>query len=153
LIEEQGQVVATEGEYVWVATEQPSSCGQCSAQKGCGTAVLSSVFQREAAKIKVLNQVQARTGDWVVLGLQENALLKGAFAVYLIPILSMLVVAGLAHGLWQPLPEWAAISAGLIGLAIGLFWLRHFSRHISSDIRYQPVILRRVVFPVSDCHT
>ena len=152
MIEEQGLVVAIEGEYAWVETVQSSSCGQCSAKKGCGTAALSSVFDRGSSKIRVLNQIRASTGEQVVLGLNENALLHGAFAVYFVPILSMLLAAGLVQWLWQPVSELVEISAGLIGLAMGLLWLRQFSRQISSDVRYQPVILRRVVFPVSDCH-
>ena len=152
MIEEQGQVVALEGEYAWVETVPSSSCGQCTARKGCGTAALSSVFNRGTSKIKVLNQIRAGTGEQVILGLHENALLHGAFAVYFVPILSMLIAAGLVQWLWQPVSELIEISAGLIGLAAGLFWLRRFSKHISSDVHYQPVILRRVVFPVSDCH-
>jgi len=152
LIEEQGEVVALEGEYAWVETTQSSSCGQCSARKGCGTAALSSVFNREASQIKALNQIRAGAGEQVVLGLQENALLHGAFVAYFIPILSMLIAAGMVKWLWQPASELVEISAGFIGLAVGLFWLRRFSARIATDVRYQPVILRRVVFPVSDCH-
>ena len=97
MIEEQGQVVALEGEYAWVETVPSSSCGQCTARKGCGTAALSSVFNRGTSKIKVLNQIRAGTGEQVILGLHENALLHGAFAVYFVPILSMLIAAGLVQ--------------------------------------------------------
>jgi sigma-E factor negative regulatory protein RseC len=152
LIEEQGQVVALEGEYAWVETMQSSSCGQCAARKGCGTAALSSIFNRGTSKIKVLNQIRAGAGEQVVLGLRENALLHGAFVAYFIPIVSMLIAAGMVQWLWQPASELAEIGAGFIGLAAGLLWLRRFSARIATDARYQPVILRRVVFPVSDCH-
>jgi len=152
LIEEQGQIVAIDGEYAWVETVPSSSCGHCTARKGCGTAALSDVFNRGTTKVRVLNQIHASAGEQVILGLQEKVLLNGAFAVYFVPILSMLTAAGLVQWLWQPASELIEISAGLIGLALGLLWLRRFSRQISSDVRYQPVILRRVVFPVSDCH-
>ncbi len=152
MIEEQGQVVSIEGEYAWVETEPSSSCGQCSARKGCGTAALSSVFNRGTTKVRVLNQAHARAGERVIVGLQEAALLRGAFAVYFVPILSMLIAAGLVQWLWQPISELVEISAGMLGLIAGLLWLRRFSGQISSDARYQAVILRRVAFPVSDCH-
>jgi sigma-E factor negative regulatory protein RseC len=152
LIEEQGQVIAIDSEYAWVETLQSSSCGQCVARKGCGTAALSSVFDRGTAKVRVLNQIQAKIGEQVILGLNENALLRGAFAAYFMPILMMLVSVGLIRWLWQPTSELIEIGAGLMGFAVGLFWLRRFSHQIASDARYQPVILRRVVFPLSGCH-
>ncbi len=152
MIEERGQVVALEGEYAWIEVLQSSSCGQCSAKKGCGTAALSGIFNRGAVRIRVLNKIHSRAGEQVVVGVQENTLLRGAFAAYFVPILSMLMAGGLVQWLWQPVSELTEISAGLIGLATGLLWLRRFSRQIASDVRYQPVILRRVAFPVFDSH-
>ena len=101
----------------------------------------------------MLNRIQAGVGELVVLGLTEKALLQGSLAVYLVPVLALLMAAGLAQWIWRPASESIVIIAGMMGLAMGLLWLRRFSRRISADHRYQPVILRRVAFPLTDCHT
>ena len=44
MIEENGRVVDVEDGYAWIETERRSTCGSCSANKGCGTATLAKVM-------------------------------------------------------------------------------------------------------------
>lgn len=144
MIEETAHVVDTEGEYAWVETERRSSCGSCSA-KGCGTGALSKILGRRSQRLKVLNPVEAKPGDEVVLGIREQALLKGSVAVYIVPLLAMLGGALLGEGVapqWQSDAETLSMLFGLFGLAAGFFWLYHYNRGVSADERFMAVILR-----------
>lgn len=149
MIEETAHVVEAEGDYAWVETERRSSCGSCSA-KGCGTGALSKILGRRSQRLKVLNPIDAKPGDTVVLGIHEQALLKGSLAVYIVPLLAMLGGALLGEGLapqWGGDPESMSLLFGLFGLAAGFFWLRLYNRRLSRDERFMAVILRNVPSP------
>jgi sigma-E factor negative regulatory protein RseC len=89
-----------------------------------------------------LNTAGARVGDEVVLGLAEQALVRGSMAVYLAPLVAMIGGAVLAESL-IPGDDAMAIAGGLLGLGTALLWLRRFAVGIRDDRRFQPVILRR----------
>ena len=147
MIEESARVIRVEDGYAWVETQRKSACGSCAANKGCGTSVLAKVLGRRRTYVRVLNPVDAKLGDDVVVGLGEQAFVKGSLAVYTLPLLTLLV--GALVGEWLGgLYQWgdpAAVAGGLLGLAAGFAWLWLFARRIGGDSRYQPVILRRVV--------
>lgn len=145
MIEESGVIVATEGDKAWVETSRRSSCGSCEA-KGCGTGALSQVLGRHSQRLLVNNPIGAQSGEQVVLGIEESALIKGSLAVYLVPLLALLA-GGLFGELMAPQlalpPEGASISGALFALGLALLWLRRFNRRAASDERYSAVILRR----------
>jgi sigma-E factor negative regulatory protein RseC len=146
VIEENGRVVDAGDGYAWIETEPVSSCGSCAARKGCGTSALASLFGRRAAPLRVVNDINARIGDSVVIGIDEAGLVRGSLAVYAAP-LAGLFAGGLlgrytAAALLPQAVEPGGILGALAGLAAGLVWLRRFSRRTEQDGRYQPVILR-----------
>jgi sigma-E factor negative regulatory protein RseC len=148
MIEETAQVVRVENASVWVETLRRSTCSGCAAENGCGSAALSKVLGRRRTVIRVLSDLPLRAGDRVVIGIAEQALVRGSLAVYAVPLLLLLLGAvagemGAARGLWID-SEIASATAGLTGLAAGLLWLRRFTRNIQGDHRYQPVVLRRL---------
>jgi len=147
MIEETGQVVDVQGEYAWIESERTSTCGVCNERRGCGTSVLAKVFGQRKVHLRVLNRVNARVGDAVVIGIPESGLLRGSLAVYAAPLSGLFAgaLAGdLLGGLFFPgNPDPASIAGALAGLAAGLFWLKRFSQRRERDAAYQPVILRR----------
>ncbi len=148
MLEENGTVIQLEEQYAWVETERDSSCSSCAARSGCGTGVLAKVLGRRQGKVRAINSIGARTGDRVVLGLAEDALLQGSAAVYLAPLASMLVSAGagewLAGTLELAAADGVSVVFGLLGLGIGLAWLRRFSRSVRDNAHYQPVLIRKL---------
>ncbi len=147
MIEEMAQVVACEGRFAWVETQRRSTCNACVAQKGCGTAVLAKVLGQRRTRTRVINDLQAGVGEQVVIGLHEQALLRGALAMYLLPLLCLLagglVGAWLAPAWGVESPERFTILLSVLGFATGILWLRYYARGIRHDVRYQPVVLRR----------
>lgn len=145
MIEETGRVTEVEPGYAWVETRRTSTCGSCAARGGCGTSVLSRVLGQRTARVKALDRVGASVGDEVVLGLDDGALLRGSLAVYMMPLVALILGAILAETV---APQWGlgegfVMFGGVAGLAAGLLWLRLFSRRAGTDSRYQAVILRR----------
>jgi len=147
MIQEQGYVVKTDGQFAWVRTERKSACGHCSSQKGCGTSVFSKLLGNRLIEFRAINSINAETGEIVVLGLKESALLKSAFIMYLLPLIAILVFALAAHFipglLGSELSQGWVIFVALSGLGVSYLYQRHFAKQHQTDDEYQPVILRR----------
>ena len=94
MLTETGEVFSVQSDSIVVQVIQSSTCGGCSAQKGCGQGVLakylgSSQFIRVSTTKH--SERSFRVGDKVELGVDELAMLKAAFLVYLVPLLTMIV--------------------------------------------------------------
>lgn len=146
MIEESAQVVELGDGFVLVETQRRTTCGSCAVNKGCGTAVLSKALGRYRTRIKALNSLSVVIGDEVIIGIRENALLVGSLAVYMLPLVFMLLAGFLGETLAVKAgieEDWPGVTTGLTGLFLGFVWLRKFSKKISADKNYQPVVLRK----------
>jgi len=149
MIEERARVVQVDDSGIWVETQRQSACGQCNANKGCGTAVIAKVVGNKRSRVRVLDSGAAgvRVGDEVLIGIQEQALVRGSLAIYLAPLVSLFLFGLLGEMLGLQLgfenTELLSIVFGVAGLGAGFIWVRFFSRLVTRDPRYQPVLLRR----------
>ena len=145
MIEQPGTVIRVDGGDAWVETERRSSCSDCSAKVGCGHAILGKALGRRFNIVRVPSVGELKTGDCVVLGLREEALLRSSFAVYLVPLAGLL--AGVLGGSLLAAEaggDLTALIGGVAGLLLGLSWVRVFGSRAIRLQAYQPVILRRL---------
>jgi sigma-E factor negative regulatory protein RseC len=140
MLEECGVVVKVADEFAWIQTSRHSACGHCDSKSSCGTASLSQVLGQKKTEIRVINHLAVRVGDNVVVGLEEQALLRGSLVIYLLPLLCLFATAILAQTWFHS--EQLTILSGIIGLAGGLLWVKRITAKMADDVRYQPVILR-----------
>ena len=162
MIEEQAQVVEIEGDKLILQAQTQSSCGNCAASKGCGTSLLSKVIGRKFTRFQVDNNVNAQLGDTVVVGIPEDALLKGSLVMYVIPIISMLVFALLSDAMFsakflEAMSSEATASdsaqfrdlmvalSAILGLGFGAFLAKRYFQRQSSVQHFSPVILRKII--------
>lgn len=147
MIQEYGYVVKTDEQFAWVHTERKSTCGQCAAQKGCGTNVFSKVLGNKHTELKAINTANAEIGDTVVLGLRESVLLKSAFIMYMLPLMLMFIFAFLTQVFFNAFGRevsqlWIGMFA-VAGLSLGFAYARHFAKIHQTDANYHPVVLRK----------
>jgi len=149
MIEEQARVISVEEGYAVVETQRQSTCQSCAVNKGCGTAVLSKVLGRSAVQFRAINHINATVNEQVIIGIDEDWLLKSSFAVYLVPLLLMLLGAGIGEmigaRLWGSSVEGFTILAAFSGLFIGFFWLRRYTATLRQRNVCQPEILRSAI--------
>ena len=134
MIEQQGRVVALEGDTARVRLGGQSGCAACDAGQGCGAGLFGRLLQRAPAEVQVDNTFQARTGDAVSVGMEESRYLALVMGLYGWPLVGGLLGAALAYyvgTLW--LPESALLldavtAAG--GLLVGGAWLRRSHRRL-----------------------
>lgn len=156
MIEETATVVKCEGEFAWVEAQRQTTCGNCAANKGCGTSVLAKVIGKKVARMKAINKAEAHVGDRVIVGMNEAALVKGSLAVYLLPLIFMMLfaVTGKVVAAQMAWPtEAVVILFAVIGLVTAGLWLKSFTRRIQHDNEYQPVVLRRLPTPFVAQHS
>lgn len=138
--------MALEEGGAWVETLRTSACGSCSVNKGCGTGVISKYFASRLNRVKAVNPIDAQVGDSVIIGLEEQALVRGSFAVYIVPLLFMFLLAVIGEWVARAMGfqsgDGVAALFGIAGLVVGFLWVRKFSKDVSVDERYQPVIIR-----------
>lgn len=150
MIEETGKIVDVEGAFAWVESERSSSCGSCTVRSGCGTGAIARVLGQRRVRLRVLNRIEARIGDHVVIGIYESGLVRGSLAVYVAPLSGLFAGALGGYAMASRFyPEWpadpVAIAGAVAGFVFGLVWLRGFSRRTAQDPAYQPVVLRQQI--------
>ena len=106
MIEEQAQVIEIKGNRLLLQAQTQSACGSCSLSKGCGTSLLAKVVGRKFTHFQAENNINAKVGDTVVVGIAEDALLKGSLMMYILPVVFMLVFALLADYFLTAPPSW-----------------------------------------------
>jgi sigma-E factor negative regulatory protein RseC len=147
MIEEQVQVIEIIDNQIVLQAQTQSACGSCSASKGCGTSVLSRVVGQKFTRFQVDNNINAEVGDTLIVGISEDALLKGSLMMYVIPILGMLVFALLAEQYLQSMVNYrdlAIAGSGIFGLASGSLLSRWYFRRQASRQTFTPVVLRKI---------
>lgn len=142
MIEEQAVVIDVNGSKVSVEAGIQSNCGHCSAASGCGTSLLGKFFARNRPALVVETDLSLSTGDKVVLGLDDDALLQGSVIVYATPLIMMLVLPMMASYFFTS--ELASIFFGIIGLVAGLIYVKCFSVIARNSERFRPVVLRQI---------
>ena len=147
MIEETAVVTRCDGEHAWVEKVRQSSCGQCSQSQGCGISMLDRWFGRRMVQVRALNSIGATCGDRVVLGMEEQALIKAALLLYLLPLICLLVAA-MVGARWAEVlntnSDIVSIFSGIAGLLLGLSVVRYHLRRQGQTAAMQAVILRRL---------
>jgi len=143
MIEEHAIVVGLERDVAMLEVLRRTPCGLCGQTRGCGVSLWGRLFGHKPNIFKALNQINAGIGDSVVVGIEEQALLVSALVVYGVPLLLMLLGALLAGAMFgvNHVDRNTMIGA-IVGLVIGLLWVKGHTAGRSLGKGYRPVILR-----------
>jgi sigma-E factor negative regulatory protein RseC len=136
MIEETGRVVAIDGELAQVEVGRRSACGGCSAKSGCGTSLLAEWFPSRKLMFVVRNDIGARCGDAVTIGLEERRLQNASLLLYGAPLIGLVGGAILGDALASTVgfnAELMAVLTGLLGLSGALALVRGVSRNRRAD--------------------
>ncbi|NVJ51209.1 MAG: SoxR reducing system RseC family protein [Gammaproteobacteria bacterium] len=116
---ELAQVVIADREHVWLAPTARSGCSSCQVNSTCGTGILQQWLGRNRMHLKLPNTLQLETGDQVMIGIPQQAVLIAGLWTYCVPLLALLIAAVVADS--SGLAEGLVIVAAFAGLLVG--WL------------------------------
>lgn len=146
MIETEAVVVKIEDATAYVKAERKSGCSACSTGS-CGTSVLAGFFAQKTPLYRASNDVGAKVGDRVVVGMDEAAMFKGTLLLYLFPLLLLFVgaVAGSMLAVAPELKDGYSVVGACVGLVAGFAGLKLFTVKLGMSRQFQPVILSLVV--------
>lgn len=107
-------VTGLDGEYAWVDID--AACTSCSDSGGCG---LSDGKGRKRQRVR--NDIGARIGERVVVGVPDGVVLRAALYCYVLPVVMALALGAVGMNIAG---EIGAILGVLGGLAIGWLGMR-----------------------------
>lgn len=93
MIKEQGVVIDVKEQFIWVETSVKSSCSSCAAKSNCGTGAIARSVAGKTVVNVVENHLNAKNGDLVEIGIDEDTLLSGAFYLYILPLVTAMAAA------------------------------------------------------------
>ena len=146
MIEERARVIAVENGQLLLEAQTTASCSACAVKQGCGTSVVSKWIGRKFTRFQAPNTVNARVGDEVVVGLAEEAMLKGSVLVYLLPLLAMIGFALLADSLIAAdtaSRDLLVLISAVVGFSLMLVISRLLLSTGSNSSKLTPVVLRK----------
>ncbi len=120
--------------------ERKTACGLCGQTRGCGNSIWGKLFAHQSTAFKAQNRINAKVGDSVIVGINEKALLKSALLLYILPLATMLFGAILATRFSAS--DSSAMIGAVVGLVLGLLWVKGHTMSSSYFRLQQPVILR-----------
>ena len=130
MLEQQGQVMAVSGRFATVRLGGNSGCPACDAGKGCGAGVFGRWFKRRPVTLDVVNEIDVRVGQTVMIGLPESLFLVLVFRLYLFPLVAGLAGLILGHylsGVFDEVANFAdgfALVGGIITGSVAIWWNR-----------------------------
>jgi sigma-E factor negative regulatory protein RseC len=147
MLKETAQIVETfvendGSQWAFVEIKRKGMCGTCQAEGSCSTNLLAEFFANRAQhRLKLLNTLNAKQGDYITIGLLETTFLKSALLVYLFPILLLFGFGIAAQTFFTPLNDlWVGI-ASLSGFLFGLFVSYIINQCANKNPHYQPMML------------
>ncbi len=120
--------------------ERKIACGLCGQTRGCGNSLWGKLFAHQSSAFKAKNRINAKVGDSVIVGINESALLKSALLLYILPLATMLIGAILFTQIHDS--NGYAMIGALVGLVLGLAWVKGHTMSSSYFKLQQPEILR-----------
>ncbi|TAK63447.1 SoxR reducing system RseC family protein [Methylobacter sp.] len=145
MIEELAVVVKIDNHQIWVESGPYGACGGCLQKASCSTNAIGSVLKKKS--VPVDSDIRLKTGDQVMVAIDENLLLRASLLLYLLPLIALFIGAGMADWLLADNVKFAdlwiagsavlsfLVSLWLINKAQSLFLLNYYAR---------PVVVRKV---------
>lgn len=132
-MKEVGQVTQIQDTIATVRTQRNSSCGSCNA--------CSMGQNQDEMFIKVLNELDAKPGDWVELDLESISILKISSIVYMIPLVALIL--GLIGGYtlaeyFSGNPELYGALGGLLATVLAFLGIRIAEPRFNKKKEYTP---------------
>lgn len=123
-------------------------CPACDAGKGCGAGIFGRLLRRQPVVVQLINQVDARQGQMVTIGIPENVFMRLLLALYLLPLITGLVGAATGHYLASSVSNSLGVADGFAligGVSAGALALLLGRRSHPAIYRRLNLLLLRVV--------
>lgn len=137
MIEEQALVTHIDGQQVYIQSMQSSACQHCIQKASCGTEQYAKLLPRR--EMGLYSPLSLNVGDIVLIGIEENHLLRASAFMYLLPLLVML----LSVSFLQESEEVTAVIA-CVSLFGGLVLVHQLQYRFTKTLMRPPHIIKKL---------
>ena len=124
MIEEQAVVIKASKERVTLEVVRDKPCGLCGQVRGCGNSIWGKIFSHQSGHIETRNDLNAKLGDVVILGIDEALMLKSSLMLYGVPLLSMFLCMVIANSFAKEMVELYTLIGAVTGLFLGVVMIK-----------------------------
>lgn len=140
IIEVHASTEANSTDTATIEVVRQSACGICGKTRGCGNALWGKMFAHKTPSFIAENAIGAKVGQQVVVGINEQALMKTALLLYMLPLVMMFFGAILTS--WIFTADVLVLVGAAIGMLIGFVWVKVHTAGRQYYQSHQPKILR-----------
>ncbi|MGI9130527.1 MAG: SoxR reducing system RseC family protein [Candidatus Methylopumilus sp.] len=124
MIEEQAVVIKASKERVTLEVVRSKPCGLCGQVRGCGNSIWGKIFSHQSGHIETRNDLNAKLGDVVILGIDETLMLKSSLMLYGVPLFLMFLGMVIANTFAKEKVEFYALVGAVTGLFLGVVMIK-----------------------------
>lgn len=146
MLEESAKVIAIVDNNVIVESIVKSSCSACKQVDNCGSGQVAKAIPHRKLVVNLVNDLNVKLGDEVILGIPEGSLLASAWQVYFLPLLGFILFAVLGQysSIWLNIShEFLTIIAAFIGAFIGFKFAAKLHCRLTIQENLTPKLLRK----------
>ncbi len=102
MITERARVVdISESGQLELEVQRQTACGNCEVQGACGVGALGRLLGIRKPRLSLPGNATVKKGDIVTIGIPEGALVRTSLLLYLLPLVSLLLVAVLGESVFN----------------------------------------------------
>lgn len=124
----------------WVEATPSAACEGCASRGSC------NAVGKERNSVQVINPLNARVGDAVVITFASGSLLKALFLIYMVPVFALLAGACAGHWviapLWGKNPSIASAAFGFTCFVAAVWFAKQKAGQMEQQDAYRPKITR-----------
>lgn len=124
MIEEQAVVIKASKERVTLEVVRSKPCGLCGQVRGCGNSIWGKIFSHQSGHIETRNDLNAKLGDVVILGIDETLMLKSSLMLYGVPLFLMFLGMVIANTFAKEKVEFYVLVGAVTGLFLGVVMIK-----------------------------
>lgn len=145
-------VLNVDSQRVTVGCQQETSCGHCSSRDNCGTGIVSKALPGKEHQWQLLTEAKLQVGDLVEIGLPEKNVLQSALVVYMVPLLFLILGAGISEWVLSTLfssNEAVTIAVSVLFTGIGIAVAKLLAKVIETKTADKLRLIRVLGMPLS----
>jgi sigma-E factor negative regulatory protein RseC len=124
MIEEQAIVIKASKDRVTLEVVRSAPCGLCGQVRGCGNSIWGKIFSHQSGHIETRNDLNAKLGDIVILGIDETLMLKSSLMLYGVPLFTMFLGMLVFNHLAKEMVELYTLIGAIAGLFLGVVMIK-----------------------------
>ncbi len=120
------QVIAVDNTNNFAEVQAQNGCGKCHSKGGCGGTHLTKIFcSNNKNTMKIVNSLNAKIGDYVVVGIEKNTLQNSVTLAYGLPLLALILGALIGNFFGENF----AITIGFLSMFVAFILLKIFKKN------------------------